>query len=228
MIFVGVALLVAFGIALAISADAGSLVGLTQMQTGQLIPLVLILILVASSVFARGHKFGEIVSNLLIWIGISGVLLVGYSYRDDLSRVADRVMGELRPGAAIVDTNTGAVRVNRAFGGSYRINADVNGSETPMIFDTGATAVVLSSEDARRAGFDTRQLRYTVPVQTANGMGRAASVVIDELRVGSILRSNIRAFVTEEGALETSLLGMTFLDTLSRYAVSQDSLEMFD
>jgi aspartyl protease family protein len=32
--------------------------------------------------------------------------------------------------------------------------------------------------------------------------------------------------VVEDNALETSLLGMTFLETLSRYTVSQDSLEL--
>jgi aspartyl protease family protein len=32
--------------------------------------------------------------------------------------------------------------------------------------------------------------------------------------------------VTEGGALDTSLLGMTFLETLSRYAVTKDSLEL--
>jgi len=36
------------------------------------------------------------------------------------------------------------------------------------------------------------------------------------------------AFVTEAEALETSLLGMTFLETLSRYSVTQNSLELAD
>ena len=42
MIFIGIALLVAIGLALLISADAGSLVGLTQVQTAQLIPLLVL------------------------------------------------------------------------------------------------------------------------------------------------------------------------------------------
>ena len=36
------------------------------------------------------------------------------------------------------------------------------------------------------------------------------------------------AFVTEENALDQSLLGMTFLETLSRYSVTQNSLELAD
>ena len=51
MLFIGVALLVAVGLALAISADAGSLVGLSQQQTGQLVPLLVILIFIAGGMF---------------------------------------------------------------------------------------------------------------------------------------------------------------------------------
>jgi aspartyl protease family protein len=46
--------------------------------------------------------------------------------------------------------------------------------------------------------------------------------------VGGIVRQRVVAFVTEQDALETSLLGMTFLETLSRYSVTQNSLELMD
>ena len=48
------------------------------------------------------------------------------------------------------------------------------------------------------------------------------------LEVGGIVRRNVTAFVTEAGAMDTSLLGMTFLETLSRYSVSQNALELVD
>ena len=41
-------------------------------------------------------------------------------------------------------------------------------------------------------------------------------------------RRNVRAFVAERGAMEGSLLGMTFLETLSSYSVSGDRLELAD
>ena len=65
-------------------------------------------------------------------------------------------------------------------------------------------------------------------VSTANGTGRAAAVTLDRVEVGGIVRNNVRAFVAERDALETSLLGMTYLSTLSRYAVSGNSLELVD
>jgi aspartyl protease family protein len=53
-------------------------------------------------------------------------------------------------------------------------------------------------------------------------------VVLDRIEVGGIARRNVRAFVAEDGALQGSLLGMTFLETLSRYSVAGDKLELAD
>jgi aspartyl protease family protein len=46
--------------------------------------------------------------------------------------------------------------------------------------------------------------------------------------VGGIRRSKVQAFVAERGALDGSLLGQTFLSTLSRYSVTGDKLELAD
>ena len=201
MLFIGVAIAIAVGLALLISADAGSLVGLTQTQTAQMVPLLVILF---------------------------GLALVGYAYRDDLSGVAARVFGELLPGQAIIDRSGGTVTFRAGRDGHFQINAEVNGADVRLIFDTGASAVVLTTADAERAGIDTAGLRFSVPVSTANGTGRAALVRLDRIEVGGIVRQNVRAFVAEAHALDTSLLGMSFLETLTRYSVSASSLELVD
>lgn len=228
MLFVAFAILITIGLAVAISADAGAIFGLTQTQTASAIPLVVIGTLVASALVGRRHKLGEIVSGFLTWIAIGSILLLGYTYRGELQSMGQRVVGALQPGAAIVDPQTGNVHISRSFGGSFRVDTTVNGVSIPMIFDTGASAVVLSLRDAKAAGVDTSELIYSVPVQTANGEGRAAPIRLKQIEVGNIVRRNIRAFVVEDNALDTSLLGMTFLETLSRYTVSQDSLELHD
>lgn len=228
MLFIGFALLVAIGLALAISADAGSLVGLSQEQTGQIVPLLIILVLIAGGAFGRRHRFGELVTNLILWVGIFGVVFVGYTYRFEVSSFASRVAGEFSPGSAILSSDRNSVSFRRALGGSFRVTVEVSGVRLPMVFDTGATAVVLTFDDAMRAGIVADDLVFDVRVQTANGVGLAASVFLPSMRIGSIERRDIRAFIAEENALETSLLGMSFLETLTGYAVSNDSLELRD
>lgn len=228
MLFVGFALLISVGLALLIASDAGSLVGLSQGQTGQLLPLVIIIVLVASALVNRRQKLSQMFTHLVLWAGIFGVALVGYTYRDDLQGVAARVFGELVPGAASVDSERGTVTFRAGRDGHYQIATTINGAEIVTIFDTGASAVVLTEADAEAAGIDVGSLRYNVPVSTANGTGRAAQVTLDRIEVGGIVRNRIRAFVAERGALEQSLLGMSFLRTLERYAVSGNSLELTD
>ncbi|KQX34320.1 hypothetical protein ASD04_16920 [Devosia sp. Root436] len=228
MIFIGIALVIAVGIALLISADAGSMVGLTQAQTGQLVPLLVILIVFAGGLFTRRRKASELMGGVLLWAGIFGVAALTYAYRDELTGVAARIAGEFRPGVAVIDAEAGSATFRRGMGGHFEINATVNGHTTPMIFDTGASAVVLTIADAKAAGIDTKGLAFTIPVSTANGTGRAARVRLDRIEVGGIAREGVVAFITESGALDTSLLGMTFLETLSRYSVTQNSLELLD
>lgn len=228
MIFIGIALLIAVGLALLISADAGSMVGLTQDQTAQMIPLLVILIVFAGGLFTRRRKASELVGSVLLWVGIFAVAGLTYAYRDELTGIAGRVAGELQPGVAVVDAQQGIATFRRGMGGHFEINATVNGHTTPMIFDTGASAVVLTIADAEAAGIDTDGLAFTLPVSTANGTGRAARVRLKHMEVGGIVRRDVVAFVTESGALDMSLLGMTFLETLSRYSVTQNSLELAD
>ncbi|HEY8595178.1 MAG TPA: TIGR02281 family clan AA aspartic protease [Devosiaceae bacterium] len=228
MLFIGVAIVIAVGLALAVANDAGSLVGLTQAQTAQIIPLVAILILIAGGLFARRRSFGELISNAIMWLAIFGIAVVGYTYRYELGGIADRVIAEVQPGAVAVNSTNGSVTIARSFGGAFHVNATIDGTPVRLIFDTGASAVVLTAEDARAAGIDTSSLRFTVPVQTANGMSRAAVVRLDSIKIGDITRGGIRAFVVEDGSLHTSLLGMSFLETLSSYTVSRNALEMRD
>jgi len=89
----------------------------------------------------------------------------------------------------------------------------VNGVSLPFLVDTGATTVVLSSVDARRAGVNyllgTRAL-----TQTANGVVPVYAVKLDSLRIGDITLTNVDASVIEGDKLPVALLGMSFLNRM--------------
>ena len=63
-----------------------------------------------------------------------------------------------------------------------------------------------------------------VPVTTANGAALAAEVPVGEIAVGSIVMRNVGALVARPGALEESLLGMSFLERLKSYTVERGRL----
>jgi len=86
--------------------------------------------------------------------------------------------------------------------------------------------VVLRPEDGRLLGFEVDQLRYVVPVQTANGTTYAASIHLKTLSVGKIRMNNVEALVAKRGALRENLLGMSFLNRLNSYEFSGEYLTL--
>ena len=58
----------------------------------ELVRLVGVLALVASGlIYVRRVKFGEVVRNISIWTGLAAVVLLGYTYRTELSQIVYRV-----------------------------------------------------------------------------------------------------------------------------------------
>ena len=159
--------------------------------------------------------------NAAIWVAIVLVLLVGYSYRDELG---SRVMGELLPGRAMVDGD-GSAYVRRDRDGHFHVEALVNGTGLRFIVDTGASHVVLTPTDARRLGYDPDSLDYSQVTETAGGMGRGAPIRIQEVIVGSITLKNVSAMVIQVEMRE-SLLGMSFLSRLSGFEFSGDKMTL--
>ncbi|MFI5013840.1 MAG: TIGR02281 family clan AA aspartic protease [Hyphomicrobiales bacterium] len=111
---------------------------------------------------------------------------------------------------------------NRA--GQFQAEVDVEGATLRMLVDTGASAVSLTAEDAEHAGLHPFPSDFTVKVSTANGIAMAARVELREVSVGPIRVRDVQALVMQRGALSVSLLGMTFLQRLSSFQVSDNRL----
>lgn len=110
----------------------------------------------------------------------------------------------------------GMVEIKAGRNGHYYANADLNGRTIGVLVDTGASHVALSYEDAQRAGIYVSDASFTGRSQTANGIGRYAPVVIDQISIGSVVVQNIQGVVMEPGKMSTTLLGMSFLSKLRR------------
>lgn len=176
-------------------------------------------------------RLGQAARHILIWIGIAFAIIAGYAYRAEFSAVTERVMGELLPpgqGITIATGTTGerAVRIRRRADGHFNAVGDVNGASLTLLIDTGASTVVLRPADAERAGIDTASLSYTVPVETANGTAYAAPIRLRSITIGPIEIQGVDALVAKPGALNQSLLGMSFLTRLRSYEFSGDFLTL--
>ena len=122
------------------------------------------------------------------------------------------------------DAATGsAAEITKSPDGHYWAEGEVNGQRVRFLVDTGATAVALTAEDARRLGFEPHDLDYAFQVTTANGVQRAAEVKLASVSVAGAQVSDVDALVIEKG-LPSSLLGMTYLGRLSRFEATRTAL----
>lgn len=112
--------------------------------------------------------------------------------------------------------NNGSVELRASGNGHFEADAEINGRNVPLLVDTGASMVVLTYEDADRAGVYVSDSDFTAKSRTANGIARNAIVTLHEVCVESVCVRNVKAMVAEPGRLHVSLLGMTFLGRLAR------------
>ena len=111
-------------------------------------------------------------------------------------------------------------------GGQYHANVEIEGRLLPMLVDTGATLVSLTYDDAEKLGYTPAPADFTVPVQTANGLSKAANLTLREARLGTLMVSNVPAIVLPRGINGVSLLGMSFLKKLGGFEIASGDLVM--
>lgn len=121
-------------------------------------------------------------------------------------------------------SQAGEVTILRRRDGHFRFEVSINGKSAPFMFDTGASSVVLTAETARMIGLRDENLRFSVPVQTANGRSLTAPVVLDEFAVGSIVFTKVSALVAKPGLLNDNLFGQSVLGRLESYEVRGSKL----
>ncbi len=152
--------------------------------------------------------------RLLVWGFLFLGLVGGYGLWEDIRNdVAPRqlVMGE------------GRIEVPRAFDGHYYVTLRVDGQDVDFVVDTGATEIVLARGDAERLGIDTGALAFTGRANTANGTVRTARVRLDSVTLGGVTDQGVPA-VVNDGEMDGSLLGMSYLQRFSRLEIADGKL----
>lgn len=209
----------------------------TEGEQIRLVQGLLVLTLVGGS-FLMGwnESVGLAIKQALIWVGLLTIILTVYAYRFEFMQMGFRTAGVTMPTVPMMAPPSatpgnklpqGNVHLSAVHGGHFLADASVNGTHVRFLVDTGASEIVLSAFDAQRLQFDLTKLNFNIPANTANGINYGAAVMLDEISIGSISRRNIRAVVMREG-LEQSLLGMTFLKSISSFEMGDDVLILRD
>jgi len=181
-----------------------------------LIYLVLLLVFVGGGiVLYRRVGLGQIARGGLGWLVIFLVVIAAYGIWDE--RTAPNARNIQMHAAG----NT--IEIPRARDGHFYLALIINGASVPVLVDTGATELVLTKKDAARAGLDLDTLAFTGRARTANGETRTAPVRLAEVSLGPITDTNVRAWVNE-GEMDRSLLGMSYLQRWDRMEITRDAL----
>lgn len=172
-----------------------------------------------------GTGVRHLVREIVVWAFVLGAGFAGVYYFDEMratfaqtTQAAVETFEESR--SRQQDTSSGfersvTLKANR--NGHFYARADINGRSIAVLVDTGATGVSLSYDDAREIGITPHESDYTILTRTANGIGRAAPVTLDHVRIDSVEVRNVRGMIAEPGALHVTLLGMEFIRRLSRF-----------
>jgi aspartyl protease family protein len=189
---------------------------MSDISVPNLIYLILLLLFVGGgTVMAFRGQLGALVRQATSWALLFALLVIGYGVFSDqrsLSLPRQSVFAE-----------AGRVEIPRSRDGHYHVVLDVNGAPIEFIVDTGATDMVLSRQDALRAGIDPDNLLFSGLAQTANGRVETAPVRLREVRLGAMSDANVRA-VVNGGEMRRSLLGMSYLNSFDRIEINDGRL----
>lgn len=108
--------------------------------------------------------------------------------------------------------------------GHFEVGALVNGVHVPLLADTGASLVFLNYDQAKRLRLKPENLAFTSRSLTANGEAKIAITTLDKVTVGPITLQNVKAAVSEPGAPDVNLLGMSFIGRLSKFELKGNQL----
>lgn len=189
---------------------------MTDFDMGRLIYLLILVVVLIGWMLVHNRKnMGKMLQQAVAWGLIFLGVIAAFGLWDDIRQT-------VRPSQTVMaDTNT--INVPRARDGHYYMTLLVNGTAVDFLVDTGASHLVLTKKDAARVGLKPDDLAFTGRAVTANGEVRTAPVRLDLIELGPVSDRNVRAWVNQ-GDLELSLLGMSYLQRWSKIEITGQGL----
>ena len=179
---------------------------------------ILVAVILGSVLMTRRGKLAKMAKQAGVWLFIFVALVATVGIWQDI-----RSQNGSRVSQAKVDGNK--IIIPKQADGHYSMRLKINDQPLDFLIDTGASQIVLSRKDATKLGFKRDRLDFWMRATTANGEVSMAPVRLDKIAVGAFQDRNIRA-VVNGGELETSLLGMSYLNLFSSIEITQDRMTL--
>lgn len=194
---------------------------MSDSDTSRLVYSLIVLVMVASGLFARKLPLGQTMKYVLAWIGIFAAGFVLFSFRGEAGAIWQRLTADFSPSAP--RSADGTVRIGISEDGHFHVDSQINGRSVRLLIDSGATQTGLSVSAAQTGGVEVSQSGFPVSVDTANGATTAWRARIAVLSVGPIMREDFPVLVSESFG-DISVLGMDFLSSLKGWRVEGETM----
>ncbi|MBW7921689.1 MAG: TIGR02281 family clan AA aspartic protease [Rubellimicrobium sp.] len=190
------------------------------MDTDQIMRLLWLLLLVAVLggwfMLQMRRRPGQSLQHLAVWGLIFAGVVASYGLWQD-------IRSELRPAQALMAN--GSIEIPLGRDGHFHAVVTINDVPVSFVVDTGASEIVLTAKDAARVGIDPQALAYIGQARTANGVVRTAPVRLRSVALGPFEMTDVRA-VVNEGDMDGSLLGMSWITQFARVEIERDRLTL--
>lgn len=148
-----------------------------------------------------GHKIGKhmlVITWMIILIG----LVAAFGTWEE---------AQYNPNQRLLGNASGEVILQRNRQNHYVASGVINGHSVVFLLDTGATDVVVPADLAQKLGL---QPGYRQNAVTANGIVTVRETLIEELQLGGIYLSDVKASINPGMSGDEILLGMSALKDL--------------
>ena len=182
--------------------------------------LVLGAILLAGLI-ARRVPIMRVMLSVASWALVAGLLVVVIGQRQQFDPMFGRFASKMKlDGQDVVGEE---VRIRMSRDGHFWASVRIGDVERRMLIDSGATITAMSEDTAREAGIEARDALVPVMLKTANGVVRAKTATVPELRFGTIVARGLPIVVSPAFG-DINVLGMNFLSRLKSWRVEDETL----
>lgn len=190
----------------------------------RLVYALILVVLLVSSLAARQLPLKQTAKMVLAWIAIFAVAFIIMSFRPEMKMAWERVKGEIT-GAPRQSVEGDAIRLVRQDDGHFWMRAKLNGFDTDLMIDSGATTTAINGDTASAAKLVLDPVEASVELSTANGIVEARTAKVKTVSIGDFAIDDLDVVVSD-GFGDTNVAGMNFLDLFDSWNVKGDVMTL--